>query len=110
MANENRLIDANALKREFSTIADRSNLDYIFIDVISDAIEDAPTEDVEPVVHGRWVAKETMIRSPFAENYYCSECKTEGSPQWKRCPVCEAKMDGERKENEETNEERNAVS
>lgn len=53
-----------------------------------------PTVDAEPVVHGRWVAKETVIRSPFVENYYCSECKTEGSPQWKRCPVCEAKMDG----------------
>ena len=50
MANEKRLIDANALKREFSTIADRSNLDYIFIDVISDAIEDAPTVDAVEVV------------------------------------------------------------
>lgn len=50
MANEKRLIDADALKREFSTIADRSNLDYIFIDVISDAIEDAPTVDAVEVV------------------------------------------------------------
>lgn len=50
--------------------------------------------EIEEVVHGRWVMKETMIRSPFAKNYYCSECQTEGSPQWKRCPVCEAKMDG----------------
>ncbi len=69
----------------------------------------ASSVDAVEVVHGRWVMKETMIRSPFAKNYYCSECQTEGSPQWKRCPVCEAKMDGERKENEETNEERNAV-
>lgn len=26
----------------------------------------------------------------------CSECKTLGSPHWKRCPVCEAKMDAEK--------------
>ena len=42
--------------------------------------------DVEEVKHGEW------IKSVL--NAYCSECKTEGSPQWKRCPVCEAKMDG----------------
>ena len=24
----------------------------------------------------------------------CSECKTLGSPHWKRCPVCEAVMRG----------------
>lgn len=24
----------------------------------------------------------------------CSNCKTIGSPHWKRCPVCEAKMRG----------------
>lgn len=24
----------------------------------------------------------------------CSECHVCGSPQWKCCPVCEAKMDG----------------
>ena len=25
----------------------------------------------------------------------CSNCKTIGSPFWKRCPLCEAKMRGE---------------
>lgn len=110
MANENRLIDANALIKHMKDLPTRYEdgggswlcLDgypkgmFDPEDVIS-SIENAPTVDAEPVVHGRWVAKETMIRSPFAENYYCSECQTEGSPQWKRCPVCEAKMDGERK-------------
>lgn len=28
------------------------------------------------------------------DGWCCSECKTLGSPQWKRCPVCEAKMYG----------------
>ena len=41
---------------------------------------------------GHWIAdKHTGI-------CYCSECLVSGSPHWKICPVCEAKM--ERKENE----------
>lgn len=49
-------------------------------------ILDMPAVDADPVVHGRW------IPSPLG-NWCCSECKTEGSPRWMRCPVCEAKMD-----------------
>jgi hypothetical protein len=109
MANEKRLIDANALKNEmleenpyihfgpfgYCACSPKTDGELVFKreDVLR-AIDSAPTVDAEPVVHGRWVAKETMIRSPFAKNYYCSECQTGGSPQWKRCPVCEAKMDG----------------
>lgn len=37
--------------------------------------------------HGHWVMDK---RTGFC---YCSECLVSGSPQWKRCPVCEAKMD-----------------
>lgn len=35
---------------------------------------------------GKWVVK----------NYtcFCPYCLTTGSPQWKRCPVCEMKMEG----------------
>lgn len=47
--------------------------------------------DVEPVRHGRWVHKILLGEQAWV----CSECKTIGSPQWKRCPVCEAKMDEE---------------
>ena len=39
---------------------------------------------------GRWVKHNFLGHDQFA----CSECQTLGSPQWKRCPVCEAKMDG----------------
>ena len=49
-------------------------------------IENAPAADVVPVVRGRWI--------PDGNTVCCSECKTLGSPQWKRCPVCEAKMVG----------------
>ena len=53
------------------------------------ALESLPAADVEPVKRGRWlpqILNGTRI-------WDCSECKTIGSPQWKRCPVCEAKMD-----------------
>ena len=58
-------------------------------DIIS-SIENAPTVDAEPVVHGHWVKHNFLGH----EQYACSECQTLGSPQWKRCPVCETKMDG----------------
>ena len=50
-------------------------------------IEEAPAADVVPVVHGRWVWH-------LGEWVSCSECHTIGSPQWKGCPVCLARMDG----------------
>ena len=54
-----------------------------------------PAADVEEVKHGRWIEQ----TAPRWKTWYCSECKTLGSPHWKRCPVCEAKMNGG-KENE----------
>lgn len=51
--------------------------------------------DVEVVKHGRWI--EQTISGE--QTWCCSACKTLGSPHWKRCPVCEAKMNGG-KENE----------
>lgn len=53
------------------------------------------TADVEEVKHGHWIEQ----TAPRWKTWYCSECKTLGSPHWKRCPVCEAKMSGG-KENE----------
>lgn len=49
-----------------------------------------PAADVAPVRHGRWI-----VRNKGMNNWVdCSECGTIGSPHWKCCPVCEAKMDG----------------
>ena len=54
-------------------------------------IDAVPAADVEPVKRGMWVHKILLGE----QAWFCSECKTIGSPQWKRCPVCEAKMDEE---------------
>jgi hypothetical protein len=43
---------------------------------------------------GKWVPKETMIRSIDALNYTCSECGMEGK-HTNYCPNCGAKMSKE---------------
>ena len=54
-------------------------------------IEKLPAADVAPVRHGRWLPQVVLGQKAWD----CSECKTLGSPHWKWCPVCGAKMDGE---------------
>ena len=57
-------------------------------DVIS-SIENRLAADVAPVRHGRWIPQVVLGEKAWD----CSECKTLGSPHWKWCPVCGAKMD-----------------
>lgn len=53
-------------------------------------LNNLPAADVEEVKHGFW-----MRQILLGERVWnCSQCKTLGSPHWKRCPVCEAKMNG----------------
>ena len=49
---------------------------------------------VPMTTHGKWIPRKYF----GGDSWECSECYTLGSPHWKRCPQCEAKMDGERKE------------
>lgn len=60
-------------------------------DVVISDLKGMKAVDVEPVKRGRWVHKILLGE----QTWFCSECKTIGSPAWKRCPVCEAKMDEE---------------
>ena len=60
-------------------------------DVVISDLKGMKAADVESVRHGRWVHKILLGE----HTWFCSECKTIGSPTWKRCPVCEAKMDEE---------------
>lgn len=53
-------------------------------------IKRQPPADVEEVKHGLWIEQTLSGEATWC----CSECKTLGSPHWKRCPVCEAKMYG----------------
>ena len=60
---------------------------------LDEMIEELPTSDVAPVVHGRW---ETNSDRP--DTLICAMCKC-GFDMWKHdphnyCPHCGAKMDG----------------
>ena len=73
--------------------------EYIEREALRDALYDAdsitmngvkilnqfPSADVAPVRHGRWIQGNGYVE--------CSECNTQGSPHWKCCPVCTARMD-----------------
>ena len=93
MRSEIRIIDANALlKNRFNMYTGFQGT--VPVVAVRD-IDDAPTIDPESLrPKGRWVMKETMIRSPFAKNAYCSECLEEASYAHNFCPNCGAKMEG----------------
>ena len=59
-------------------------------DVVISDIKGMKAADVAPVRHGRWLPQVVLGQKAWD----CSECKTLGSPCWKWCPVCGAKMDG----------------
>lgn len=62
-----------------------------------DVVDDFPTEDVQPVKHGKWEVGDISYRYPSGV-HYCSVCDyidpfSTGSMHY--CPNCGAKMDGE---------------
>ena len=110
MADEKRLIDANALfgflkeQREKETGAyskGRNNGINVAIGAIRNE-EICPTVDAVEVVHGRW---EQVQRWATKAKYRCSVCGREIMSATKvnieKYPYCHcgAKMDGERKDN-----------
>lgn len=58
---------------------------------VADMINEAPAVDAEPVEYSMWLEH---AGSQHTRYWTCLKCDTLGSPRWKRCPVCEAKMDG----------------
>ena len=97
MVNDKRLIDANEAFEIVTDLAGQADTKgaYKAFWTAARAIQKMPTVDAVEVVHGRWVMKETMIRSPFAKNAYCSVCLEETSYAHNYCPNCGAKMDGD---------------
>ena len=91
--SERRLIDANeVLKKQYNSSPIKA---LGFADMVVDVrdIEDAPTVDAVPVVHGRWEYR--MVDPEY--RYYkheCSICGFDGEDFYRYCPNCGAKMDG----------------
>ena len=88
MANEVRLIDANALIAEYDRVHTGSP------GRARTLMEDAHTVDAVPVVHGRW---EPWAIQPngFIGSYCCTACKMVSMNDSDYCPNCGAKMDGD---------------
>ena len=90
-------IERNEVLRQIRLAANRTSLgetsvpNLHWIDVVG-FILDAPIEDVEPRPEAQWIPKPEMIRSPYARNYYCSNCHHEPLECGKYCPECGAKM------------------
>ena len=94
-------IEREALLAEIAnmTIVPNDLYDYGImagIDAVKNKVAEAPAADVVPVVHGRWIPKNS--RNPFSWRY-CSECKHTVTAAQARvyagCPMCLARMDGE---------------
>lgn len=97
---EKRLIDANALKKAFSTDMRIINFDGTRMGAggflvqryqVVGLIDDAPTVDAVPVVHAYWM-----------DDIICSHCRSTKARPWAAyleqrantfCHVCGAKMD-----------------
>ena len=100
MANEKRLIDANALLEKVQfRLPDKGRISEIIrecVEICRKDIENAPTVDAVEVVHGRWI--------PIGTYEVCSHCGFEINRGERLrefflvgnqyCRWCGAKMDG----------------
>lgn len=84
--------------------------DTLMMYEIADEIENAPSADVAPVVHGKWVYNKNATDWGIG-GYVCSECQNKNNnlpcnrvksvrmfSGAKYCPECGAKMDVEQEE------------
>lgn len=49
-------------------------------------------DNPKAVLTAEWIKHTCGSGKPDTTFYTCSNCQTCGSPQWKRCTICEAKM------------------
>ena len=99
-------IDRDYVLKLLGVFNDRVNGDYHFMNGIETAkeiVEDAPSADVQPVKHGRWI----NICGDSESMRQCSECLQDfdyidgicylvsGQRLPLYCPNCGARMDGE---------------
>ena len=84
-----RLIDADALYEKAELLNKKERV------LVQGVLSVSPTIEAEPVRHGRWVPKSVMVRSPWARNHFCSNCKYEAAYLSDFCPDCGAKMGGD---------------
>ena len=100
MANEKRLIDANALMKAIKSFrwfgGYPPNTLKLMFDYLKIIIDGQHTVDAVEVVHGRWIWSEEN------ECWVCSNCEMSALNNYRGnsvdsnyCPNCGAKMDGD---------------
>ena len=95
MANEKRLIDANALYEKATNAWDDTLCDVCYSEIIN-MIDEAPTVEAVEVVHGRWQERRFIcMDSEVMLGYRCSRCMLTFDAESNFCPNCGAKMDGD---------------
>lgn len=90
---EQRLIDANEaieIAKEYYWVFERSRAN---LTDLREVLKDCTIIETKPVVHAHWEPKKIMARTPFARNYYCSNCKDEPLECKHICGNCGAQMD-----------------
>ena len=102
MANEKRLIDANALlerENEAYLIARQhpsgAAMFAIIHRTLQDLLKQAPTVDAVEVKHGRWIPKLESVwnlECPVLCGCTCSVCNTTWDAETNYCPNCGADM------------------
>lgn len=103
-----RLIDADKLEYRVMTECNpfgKPTLEFESGIKVMGMIEDAPTIDAVPVVHGEWIHTHTQ-NSYWTECYKCSVCGEEdelmfGNGAINYCPNCGARMDGKENANDD---------
>lgn len=62
-----------------------------------DDIDDAPSIDAVPVVHGHWILRKENSIYDMTYQYECSQCAQPNRSQTNYCPNCGSKMNGDAK-------------
>lgn len=98
MPNEKILINANdafEIVTDLAVQADTKGVYKAFWDAAR-AIQKMPAVDAVEVVHGYWTTTDTILGICCI----CSACGSCPTMEYKYCPYCGAKMDGERRESD----------
>lgn len=94
MVNKMELVDREKLIAQYSANSESKGfMELVQDDCVVEALKKAEVVDAVPVVHGRWIMKETC--GPHTGAWHCSVCdkvpRSLCSENY--CPNCGAKMD-----------------
>ena len=107
----NDLISRSALKEHIGSYAGMFTDELGFavsLEAVLRGIDFAPAADVVAVVHGEWTEQhhekwdDEWDDTIHWYTYECSKCGAVAMSDYPYCPFCGAKMDGERKGDDDT--------